>query len=227
MNARRGPFLDRGYSAELPLRPEEVAATKAWDSRLARWLVTPLRDTWVHPNHLTTVGMLVGLTAAALYATGTPALLHLGAAVWVVSAVLDHADGEFARLAAKTSAWGAAYDRASDLLVRLALFTGMGVGLRAGSLGAAAPLCGLAAGLAFVAIFSLRGAIIRRRGRDAVEQPAVGGFELEDVLYLIAPLTWLGALEPFIVAAGIGAPLYAVWAARSYRLVTAPAAARS
>jgi phosphatidylglycerophosphate synthase len=185
----------------------------------------PLRHTRVHPNHLTTVGMLVGLTAAGLYATGAPALLHLGGMVWVISAVLDHADGELARLAGKSTAWGAAYDRASDLLVRLALFTGMGVGLRDGALGIAAPLCGFAAGVAFVAIFALRGAIIRRRGRDAVEQPAVGGFELEDVLYLIAPLTWLGALEPFLVAAGIGAPLYALWAARSYRLASAPAPA--
>src|SRR4029453_19486296 len=88
----------------------------------------------------------------------------------------------------------------------------------------APPLWGLAAGVPFVAIFSLRGAIIRRRGRDAVAQPAVGGFEIEDVLYLIAPLTWLGGLEPFLVAAGIGAPLYALWAARSYRLGTSPAA---
>jgi phosphatidylglycerophosphate synthase len=201
--------------------------TTAWDSRLARWLVSPLRDTRVHPNHVTTFGTLVGLTAAALYATGTPALLDLGAGVWVVSAVLDHADGELARMADKCTPWGAAYDRASDLLVRLALFTGIGVGLREGPLGLAAPLCGLAAGIAFVAIFSLRGAIIRRRGRDAVAQPAAGGFEIEDVLYLIAPLTWLGGLGPFVVASGIGAPLYALWAARSYRLATAPAAARS
>lgn len=200
---------------------------KAWDSRLARWLVTPLRDTRVHPNHVTTFGTVVGLSAAALYASGEPALLNLGAGVWVVSAVLDHADGELARMAGKSTAWGAAYDRASDLLVRLALFTAIGVGLRDGALGLAAPLCGFAAGVAFVAIFSLRGAIIRRRGRDAVAQPTVGGFEIEDVLYLIAPLTWLGGLEPFLVAAGIGAPLYALWAARSYRLATAPAVARS
>jgi CDP-alcohol phosphatidyltransferase-like enzyme len=200
---------------------------QAWDSRLARWLVTPLRDTRVHPNHVTTVGTAVGLSAAALYASGVPALVNLGAGVWVVSAVLDHADGELARMAGKSTAWGAAYDRASDLLVRLALFTAMGVGLRDGALGPAAPLCGLAAGVAFVAIFTIRGAIIRRRGRDAVAQPTVGGFEIEDVLYLIAPLTWLGGLEPFVVAAGIGAPLYALWAARSYRLATAPAAVRS
>jgi len=200
---------------------------KAWDSRLAHWLVTPLRDTRVHPNHVTTVGTAVGLSAAALYASGVPALVNLGAGVWVVSAVLDHADGELARMAGKSTAWGAAYDRASDLLVRLALFTAMGVGLRDGALGPAAPLCGLAAGVAFVAIFTIRGVIIRRRGRDAVAQPTVGGFEIEDVLYLIAPLTWLGGLETFLVAAGIGAPLYALWAARSYRLATAPAALRS
>jgi len=176
---------------------------------------------------VTTFGTLVGLSAAALYATGTPALLNLAAGVWVASAVLDHADGELARMAGKSTAWGAAYDRASDLLVRLALFTGIGVGLRDGSLGLAAPLCGLTAGIAFVAIFALRGAIIRRRGRDAVAQPAAGGFEIEDVLYLLAPLTWLGGLEPFLLAAGIGAPLYALWAARSYRLATSPAVARS
>ena len=180
----------------------------------------------MHPNHVTTFGTLVGLTAAALYASGTPALVDLGACVWVVSAVLDHADGELARMSGKCTEWGAAYDRASDLLVRLALFTAIGVGLRSGPLGIAAPLCGLAAGIAFVAIFSFRGAIIRRQGRDAVAQPAVGGFEIEDVLYLIAPLTWLGGLGPFIVAAGIGAPLYALWAARSYRLAATPAAAQ-
>jgi phosphatidylglycerophosphate synthase len=171
--------------------------------------------------------MLVGLAAAALYATGETALVRVAALLWVISAVLDHADGELARMAGKSTAWGASYDRASDLAVRLALFTGMGVGLRGGSLGDAAPLLGLAAGVAFVVIFGLRGAVIRRRGRDAVAQPAVAGFELEDVLYLIAPLTWFGGLEPFLVAAGIGAPLYAVWAARSHRLATAPAPAHS
>ncbi len=168
--------------------------------------------------------MVVGLAAAALYATGVTTLLHVAALLWVVSAVLDHADGELARMAGKSTAWGASYDRASDLVVRLALFTGMGVGLRGGSLGDAAPVLGLSAGLAIVVIFALRGAIIRRRGHEAVAQPAVAGFELEDVLYLIAPLTWFGGLEPFLAAAGIGAPLYAVWAARSYRLATAPAA---
>jgi phosphatidylglycerophosphate synthase len=169
----------------------------------------------------------VGLGAAALFATGAPTATHVAGALWVASAVLDHADGELARLADKATVWGAAYDRLADLVVRLAVFAGIGVGLRHGPLGIAAPLLGLTAGVAFVVIFGLRGAIIRRRGRDAVAQPMLAGFELEDVLYLITPLTWLGALGPFLAAAGIGAPLYAVWAARSYRLAAAPSAATS
>ena len=43
-------------------------ATKPWDSRLAHFLVSPLRDTPVHPNLLTTLGLMSGLAAANLLA---------------------------------------------------------------------------------------------------------------------------------------------------------------
>jgi hypothetical protein len=36
------------------------------------------------------------------------------------------------------------------------------------------------------------------------------GFELEDVMYLVRPITWLDLLEPFVSLAGIGAPLFAL-----------------
>ncbi len=57
----------------------------------------------------------------------------------------------------------------------------------------------------------------------AVGYPGVAGFELEDGIYLIAPATWFGWLEPFFVAAGIGAAVYCLWTA--WRLF-APRAAR-
>ncbi len=31
-----------------------------WDQRLARVLVAPLKRTPVHPNHLTTIGVILG-----------------------------------------------------------------------------------------------------------------------------------------------------------------------
>jgi hypothetical protein len=40
-------------------------------------------------------------------------------------------------------------------------------------------------------------------------------------MYLLGPLTWLGLLEPFLVLAGIGAPLFALlvlWQGRAVLL---------
>ena len=96
--------------------------------------------------------------------------------------------------------------------MKLSTFVGMGFGLRHGTLGGAAPLLGIAAGLALITIFRSRSELARRRGREVgFRQPTAGGFEIEDVLYLVGPITWAGGLQPFVVAAGIGAPLFAAW----------------
>ena len=68
-------------------------------------------------------------------------------------------------------------------------------------------------GTSLVTIFVPRGAMARRRGLGAFKRPTFGGFELEDILYAIAPLTWLGWLEPFLVCVAIGTPLFALWCA--------------
>jgi archaetidylinositol phosphate synthase len=143
------------------------------------------------------------------------------AAVYVTALVLDHADGELARLTHRTSAFGHAYDRVADLAVKIAVFAGMGLGLRGGPLGDWALIAGVAAGVAFVTIFMLRSEIARRRGDAALAQPHVAGFELEDILYVVAPVTWLGWLGPFVLVAGVGAPVFALWIAREYRRVAA------
>ena len=46
---------------------------------------------------------------------------------------------------------------------------------------------------------------------QAVGYPGFAGFELEDGIYLLAPITWAGYLTPFFVAAGIGASVYFAW----------------
>lgn len=192
--------------------------TKPWDSRLAHALVSPLRDTPVRPNHVTTLGLAVGLSAAACYAVGTTTTVAWGAGLFLVAAILDHADGELARMTGRTSAFGHMYDRAADLVVKLSLFAGMGMGLRYGRLGLLGPWMGVAAGVAIIAIFVMRTEMARKQGPAAFRQPSAGGFEIEDVLYVIAPITWLGGLAPFVVAAGIGAPLFALWVGRQYWL---------
>jgi putative membrane protein len=184
---------------------------KPWDGRLAALLVRPLQETPVHPNHLTTLGLATGLSAAWLYARGG-ASADVGGVLLVATMIIDHGDGELARATGKTSSFGHAYDRTVDLIVKLGTFVGMGLGLRHGSLGGWAVVLGASAGAALLAIFNARSALARRRPpAEAFYQPAFAGFEIEDILYLIAPLTWLGLLPGFLLAAGIGAPLFAGW----------------
>ena len=185
--------------------------TKPWDSRIAAMLVRPLQGTRVHPNHLTTVGLVTGLLGAALYARGG-GWADLGGVLLVATMIIDHGDGELARSTGKTSSFGHTYDRIVDLVVKLGTFVGMGIGLRSGWLGTWAPVFGASTGIALLVIFNSRGALARRRSAaEAFHQASFAGFEIEDILYLIAPLTWLGVLPWFLVAAGIGAPVFAAW----------------
>lgn len=188
-------------------------ASKAWDARIARQLIRPLVRTPVHPNHVTTLGLAIGLAAAACFATGDSTTMGWGAALYLLQGILDHADGELARATGKTSPFGHTYDRWADLIVKTAVFLGIGCGFRHGPLGAWAIPMGLAAGIAFVLIFTLRGSMARARGMHVFDQPSFAGFELEDILYLIAPLTWFGGLATFFGAAAVGAPAFAAWTA--------------
>src|ERR1700733_11116076 len=100
-----------------------------WDARLARHLITPLKDSWVTPNHLTTVRLLIGLAAAAAFTRGTYVWSNLAALLLVLSNFADHTDGELARLTGKTSRAGHLYDLASDACVTILLFIAMGIGI--------------------------------------------------------------------------------------------------
>jgi archaetidylinositol phosphate synthase len=189
-----------------------------WDQRLARSAARPLAATPITPNQVTTLSLATGLFAALLYAQGDWAV-HLGAACFVLSFWLDHADGELARMTGRTSSFGHYYDLAAGGAVLVALFIGIGIGARDGALGAWSIGLGSAAGLSTALIFVLRMGMERRGGKAAVRQPNLLGFELEDVMYLAGPITWLGLLQPFLVLAGVGAPLFALlvlWQCRQF-----------
>lgn len=189
---------------------------KPLDARLARWLVRPLRRTWVTPNHLTTLRLLLGLCACACLARGGYGWANAGALCFALSHFLDHADGELARLTGNMSKAGHRYDLASDALVNVLLFASLGLGLRHGGMGAAALPLGLLAGLAVAAVFHMRMVIEDALGRDGARQPNIGVAESEDVLYLLPVVAFFDQLTPFLLAASIGAPLFALWVLRDY-----------
>ncbi len=189
----------------------QPASERPWDARLARRLIMPLVHTRVTPNHLTTVRLLVGLAAIAAFLPGGYGWSNLAALLFVLSNFLDHTDGELARLSGKTSRIGHIYDLASDALIHVALFAAIGYGLRDGGLGPWATLLGLIAGCAVSFIFWMRMVIEERLGKTGTKLASVGGFETEDVLYLMPLVTLSGVLQPFLLAAAVGAPLYALW----------------
>lgn len=184
-------------------------ASNSWDSRLARACVAPFRETRLHPNHITTLSLALGIAAGAAYAGGGTTPMNFGAALYMVSMLVDHMDGEFARMTGKTSEAGHKYDRQADLIVKLVAWSGMGIGLARNADSFLPVLEGMACGIAFVAIFVFHSMIGRRTGEGEPDQPSAGNFEIEDVLYLIGPITWFGILPAFLIAASIGAPIYA------------------
>jgi len=192
---------------EIEAAPGLASSSPPWDQRLAHALMRPLAATGVSPNQITTLSLAVGWAAAWLYASGGAAV-HMGGLCFMIAFWLDHADGELARMTGRTSSIGHYYDLAAGGAVLIALFVGIGIGLRDGALGAWAIGLGIAAGVATAAIFALRMQLERRAGKAASRQPSLLGFELEDVMYLVGPITWLGLLQPFLIVAGIGAPMF-------------------
>lgn len=183
----------------------------AWDQRLARVLAKPLARAGVHPNAVTTAVLLLGLGAAALFALGGTLAANLAAALFVVAVFTDHVDGEVARRAGKTSTFGHYYDHVAALVTYAGMFIGAGIGLRGGALGDWAVVFGSAAGISVATIMSVRMTVEYRRGKQATRQKNLLGFEPEDTLYLVGPVTWLEGMPPFLAVAGIGAPVFLVW----------------
>ena len=197
------------------------------DVRLARVLVRPLRHTPLTPNGLTTLGLLASLVAAWLMASGDPRRAGLGGGLFMLAVLVDHMDGEFARLTGLTSRVGHYYDHVAAGLGYVSLFVGLGIGLQSGWLGSWAPLAGGIAAGSIAAIFLIRVFLEEMAGRAMVAQENWRGFEPEDALYLVGPVAWLGLLVPFLLAAAVGTPLFlfwVVWCAVTRRSATASAA---
>ena len=123
-------------------------------------------------------------------------------------------------MSGKTSRIGHVYDLASDALVTVLLFVaiGVGVGMRSGVTFELPPaVIGALAGSAVALIFYLRMRIEGMAGKSATRQLSLGGFETEDVLYLMPLAALFNGLTALLIAASVCAPLYAIWVTIEYR----------
>jgi phosphatidylglycerophosphate synthase len=177
----------------------------SWTHRMARIIVRPLVGTWVRPNDLTSLRVLTGVVSCVLFAQGSPRALGWGGLIWLVSAFLDRADGELARIGNMMSHAGHVYDYYADVLINTGFFVAIGIGLRHSWLGSWSIGLGLITGLS-IFLCSLFAEWLELRspaGTRAYE--GRWGFDPDDALYLMAPLAWLGWLSAVLVGASIGA----------------------
>lgn len=184
----------------------------AYDQRLAKAVVAAIRGLPVSPNALTALGMLVGIISGVLYAEGTRGAMIGGSLLFMVAVWMDHVDGEFARATGKTSRFGHYFDHVAAMTSYCAMFVGAGFGLRDTWLGEWAVPGGIAAGVSVALIFSIRLWQETVFGKETTVQTVRAGFEIEDTLYAVGPITWVGLMPPFVAAAGVGTPIYLIYA---------------
>ena len=191
----------------------------SWTHLAVRPLIRPMIGSRVTPNHLTTLRLLSGVGACACFAVGSRAGMAWGGAAWLVSALLDRADGELARLGGLSSPAGHVYDYYADIGVNALFFVSVGVGLRHSWLGSWAIPLGLVSGGAVFLSSVLCELLEQRSPPDTKAYSGRWGFDPDDALYLMAPLAWLGWLGPILIGAAIGASAVVVLAGiRLFRL---------
>lgn len=130
---------------DLPTRAEAerrlfVSLTKKIDGpvsrhinrRFSKRLTRLVMNTGVVPNHMTAVGLAVGLLSALVTALATPEalwLLPLGGLLYQLSSMIDGCDGELARLKFLHSDLGEWFDTVSDDVINLSYQLAMGYAL--------------------------------------------------------------------------------------------------
>jgi phosphatidylglycerophosphate synthase len=186
-------------------------------------MVRPLVGTFVTPNLLTSLRMVSGIAAASLFALGEEAWNAAGV-VFLLSALLDRADGELARMANLRSPFGHRFDLISDYSSHVLVFIGIGIGLRHDVLGHWAILLGLVAGFAIIGIFALVAHVEKVAGTAAAAFPTTGDVDPDDAMLIVAVAAFLGFPLALLIAASIGAPLFlafSCWRFREYLPIAA------
>ena len=183
--------------------------------RILRQPVGALVDTPVTPDMLTTLRLATGLGAACCFAYAD-GLMTLGAGLFLLSILLDRADGELARQSGQFSRIGPRFDLVSDCLATMAAFIGLGIGvgpslpLDPSLLPLAGPVLGLSGAISVATIFTqLNGLSMRvNRGDPVLASPRL--FDPDDAMLVLPVLIWCGGAVWVLLASGLVTPLAAI-----------------
>nr|WP_255575445.1 CDP-alcohol phosphatidyltransferase family protein [Caldovatus aquaticus] len=178
--------------------------------RIVRPAVRRIAHTRITPNHITTLRLATGLAAAAAFAQGEALWPAVGGGIFLLSMLLDRADGELARQTGRSSVAGHRYDLVSDCTSNIAAFLGIGLGAQP-ALGLLGPLLGVLAGIGIGALFWQLNALKLVELRPWSAWDDRFNADPDDALVFVPLLVWCGAAVPALVAAAAITPLAALW----------------
>ncbi len=181
----------------------------SWTHLLTRVMVRPLVGTRVTPNHLTTGRLVSGILACAAFMVGDFTWDIFGGIMWIISCLLDRADGELARLGGTSSPGGHLYDYYCDIAVNGLFFFAIGVGLREGDFGLWAVVLGTVASITVVWASVLSEELEDTSEPGTKAYAGILGFDFDDILYLFAPAAWVGLFPYLLIGSAIGGPVFA------------------
>ena len=169
----------------------------------------------ITPNQITLASLAVGLAAARCFWHADAPVAAVGLVLYATAVVLDHADGEVARLTLAESPAGEWLDVGADTVVHTSLVVAMGVS--AGVATSTGPALGVVAGTGVIA-----SAAVAKIWPPAGDTDTVGslldalssrdGFYAMLLLFIAALAVYPAALLPLMIVVAAGSHAY--WLAR-------------
>ncbi len=149
--------------------------------------------------------MATALAAAAAFSAGSVAAVRIASGLFVVSALLDRADGELARQTGHFSRWGHALDLAGDCSADALIILAIGVGAAHSWLGGWALVLGLSGAISTVLLFWL----LNRSSQPLVAAAVSRLFDPDDAILGIPVIACCVGLPSVLLLAGVLTPLVA------------------
>ena len=193
---------------------------KKIDEKIAEKIVKYLIKTSITPNQITTFSLLLAAFAAVFFSFGIYFFSVIGSILFIFSKFLDHVDGQLARTQNKTSKFGWYYDYFADTAGYILMFIGISAGIPPGTFEIKIfnlVNIDLQNYLLFSAIIaSLLNTFLGilhkyKTKKDFYGFPETEKVALEDGIYLIGPITWIGFINLFFLMASIGSVVFVVY----------------
>ena len=195
------------------------------DEKIAAKVVKYIAQTTITPNQVSTFSLLLAAFAAVFFSYGVYFFSVIGSILFIFSKFLDHVDGQLARELKRESKFGWYYDSFVDTATYILMFVGISAGIPPGTFEIkffSIIDLDLQNYLLFSAIVAsilntFLGIIHKfKTSKDFYGFPETDKVALEDGIYLIGPITWIGLINLFFLMSTIGSVVFVIYNIKRY-----------